>query len=156
MDSPYINTRKVFMKKFIAAIIFAACLAIPALAQDAEKPVWDHGDNVSEYNYYSTPIYSIMQTKDAYIVFYQQQSLSVASVVIPKDWQKLAENKKLFFRNKAAGLDSYMTAFYKNGEFHHVILTVTSDRRDPIWTVAPVSIASKISAEGIDTFDVKF
>lgn len=145
------------MKKIIVALIFAVCMALPALAQsasDSSKPIWDHGDNVSEYVYYSTPIYSIMQSRDAYIVFYQQQNLNVATTVIPKKWQVNNENKKLFFRNKAPGLDSFITVFYKNGEFHHVVVTVNPDVRDPVWKVAPSS--AKIDVEGIETLDIKF
>ncbi len=147
------------MKKIITAIILAACMAIPALAQsnsDSSKPIWDHGDNVSEYFYYTTPIYSIMQTADAYVVFYQKQNLSVDTVVIPKTWQVAGENKKLYFRNKTPGLDSYITVFYKGGDFHHVVLTANPDIRDPIWTIAPAGSSSKISTDGIETLDIKF
>lgn len=145
------------MKKIIMALIFATCMVIPALAQsnsESQKPVWDHGDNVSDYTYYTAPIYKIMQSKDAYVIFYQQQNLSVATAVLPKSWQKTGENKKLYFRNKAAGLDSYVTVFYKAGEFHHVVVTVNPDVRDPVWAVAPAG--AKIEADGVETLDIKF
>ncbi len=145
------------MKKIILAVLMAACMVIPALAQSSSSgstPIWDHGDNVSEITYHSTPIYSIMQTKDAYVVFYQTQGLKVETVVIPKDWQKAGDDKKLYFRNKAPGLDSYMTVCFKEGSFHRVILTVNPSRLDPIWDVAPSY--TKIDVSGIDSLDVKF
>ena len=145
------------MKKIIMAAVLAACMVIPALAQsnsDSSKPIWDHGDNVSSYNYYTTPVYSIMQTAEAFVVFYQKQDLSVDTVVIPKSWQVAGENKKLYFRNKAPGLDSYITVFYKEGQFHHVVLTANPDMRDPIWKIAPST--AKVDTDGIETLDIKF
>ena len=146
-----------FMKRFIMAVILAACMVIPALAQsnsDSSKPIWDHGDNVSEYTYYTTPIYSIMMTREAYVVFYQVQDLSISKVIIPKTWQVAGEGKKLYFRNKTPGLDSYITVFYKEGQFHHVILTANPDMRDPIWKIAPST--AKVDTDGIETLDIKF
>ena len=38
------------MKKFLISVILAALTAASVMAQDAQaaKPVWDHGDNVSD------------------------------------------------------------------------------------------------------------
>ena len=38
------------MKKFLRSVILAALTAASVMAQDAQaaKPVWDHGDNVSD------------------------------------------------------------------------------------------------------------
>ena len=110
--NPEWESRKDFMKKIIMAVLMAACMVIPALAQSSSSdstPIWDHGDNVSDITYHSTPIYSIVQTREAYVVFYQTQGLKIGKVVIPKDWQKAGDDKKLFFRNKAAGR-------FKNGD----------------------------------------
>jgi hypothetical protein len=151
------DSRKDFMKKIIIAALLAVCMAIPALAQSNSSdstPIWNHGDNVSDITYHSTPVYSIMQTKDAYVVFYQTQGLKVEKTIIPKDWQKAGEDKKLYFRNKAPGLDTYMTVVYKGGSFHRVILTVNPSKLDPVWDVAPSY--AQVDASGIDTLEVKF
>ena len=131
------------MKKFIAAIVFATCMLIPALAQNnsGEKttPVWDHGDNVSDFSYENIPIYQIWDHKDAYVVFYESQNLKTHSLTLPKKWTVAGEEgrKKLQFRNKSKGLPSYITVFYRGGEFYKAIITVSSDRTDPVWAVAP-------------------
>ena len=59
-----------------------------------------------------------------------------------------------YFRNKAPGLDTYMTVVYKGGSFHRVILTVNPSKLDPVWDVAPSY--AQVDASGIDTLEVKF
>ncbi|MBO5608375.1 MAG: hypothetical protein J5930_10865 [Treponema sp.] len=146
------------MKKIIIAALLAACMAIPALAQssasESETPIWNHGDNVSEMVYHSAPVYSITMTRDAYVVFYQTQGMKVDTAVIPKDWAKRGENKKLYFRNKAPGLDTYITVYYRNGNFDHVVLTANPDIRDPVWHIAPSY--TKVDVSGIETLEVDF
>ncbi|MBP5358514.1 MAG: hypothetical protein J6Y69_04930 [Treponema sp.] len=143
------------MKKIIMALAVALAVTVSAVAQSSSSstPIWNHGDNVSEVSYESVPIYKILQTTDAYIVIYLARGMKVESQVIPKEWEKRGDNKKLYFRNKAAGLDSLMTVFYKGGSFDHVVLTVTLDKMDPLWAVAPHG--TKVDTN-IDSLDIKF
>ena len=146
------------MKKFISALLLAVCLVIPALAQEDSSsentPIWDHGDNVSSMSYRSAPIYKIMDQTDSYVVLYQKQNLKVGTAVIPKKWAKLGEERKLFFRNKPADVEPYMTVFYKDGEFYKVLLTVSASRGDSVWGVVPNG--TKVEGTDTDTLSVEF
>lgn len=143
------------MKKIIMALAVALAVTVSAVAQSSSSstPIWNHGDNVSELSYQSVPIYKIMQTKDAYIVFYLGHGMKVESQVIPKDWAKRGDEKKLYFRHKAPGLESSMTVFYRGGSFDHVILTVEPNPMDPLWAVAPHG--TKVDTN-IDSLNIKF
>lgn len=131
------------MKKLILALLLATCMLIPALAQqngsDAKTQVWDHGDNVSDISYENIPIYQIWDHKDAYVVFYESQDLKINHLTLPKKWTVAGDDgrKKLQFRNKSKGLPSYITVFYRNGDFYKAVVTVSSNRSDPVWAVAP-------------------
>ncbi len=143
------------MKKIIMALVVGLAVTVSAVAQSSSSstPIWNHGDNVSDISYESVPIYKILQTRDAYIVIYLARGMKVESLVIPKEWEKRGEENKLRFRNKAAGLDSLMTVFYKGGSFDHVILTVNINKMDPIWAVAPNG--TKVDTN-VDSLDIKF
>ena len=142
------------MKKVILALLAAACLAVPALAQEdsgsseSTTPVWDHGDNVSDLFYYNVPVYRVYDQKDAYVVMYQKQGLDVGKVVLPKKWAQGNEGRKLFFRNKAKGLGSYMSVFYK------AVLTVSNNRADAVWGV--ISNSVHIEGTDADTLEMEF
>ncbi|MBO4320570.1 MAG: hypothetical protein J5857_08890 [Treponema sp.] len=143
------------MKKIIMALAVALAVTVSAVAQSSSSstPIWNHGDNVSDVSYESVPIYKILQTTDAYIVIYLARGMKVESLIIPKEWGKYGDGKKLYFRNKAAGLDSSMTVFYKGDSFDHVILTVNLNPLDPLWGIAPHG--TKVDTN-IDTLDIKF
>lgn len=144
------------MKKILTALLLAACLAVPVIAQDASadtsettKAIWDHGDNVSSLSYYKVPVYQIWDQQDAYIVFYQKQNLKVGTITVPKSWAA-KESRKLQFRNRAKQESSTLTVYYKDGEFHKVVLTVSPSKQDSVWGIAPNGTKVDTNIEAID------
>ena len=93
------------MKKFLISVILAALTAASVMAQDAQaaKPVWDHGDNVSDLSYQNVFIYKVLDHKDAYIVMYAKQGMKVGTTIVPKSWSAQTP-RKLDIRNKPKGL----------------------------------------------------
>ncbi len=147
------------MKKALFALLTVLCLAVPLFAEDdseseSTQQIWDHGDNVSDLFYFNVPVFKVYDQKDAYVVMYQKQGLDVGKTVIPKQWARDKDHKKLTFRARAKGLSSYMTVFYKGGEFYKVVLTVSPDRTDPVWGV--ISNSVKISGTDADTLEIEF
>ena len=52
------------MKKILTALFVAAVLAVSSFAVDSSSsstPIWDHGDNVSEYSYRNVGVYRMVQ-----------------------------------------------------------------------------------------------
>ncbi|MBQ2313645.1 MAG: hypothetical protein II187_01930 [Treponema sp.] len=144
------------MKKLLVVLMLAAGFVVSALAQDAAStPVWDHGDNVSDITYRSVVIYRVYNQQDAYIVQYAKEGNAIGTVTIPKKWalQGQGYTRKLFFREKDKGLPSYMTVFYKNGEFYKAILTLSYNRSDAIWAVAPNGM--QVNAD-VDTLNIEY
>ncbi|MBR3548700.1 MAG: hypothetical protein IKN90_01360 [Treponema sp.] len=145
------------MKKIIMALLVAAALAVSSFAQSTSSsgtPIWDHGDNVSEFSYRNVGVYRIFDQADSYIVLYEKQSLEIGKVVIPKAWFKTSAPRKLDFRHKPAGMGTYMTVLYKNGEFYKVFLTVNPKRSDPVWAVADPHARMEIT--NADSLDIEF
>ena len=142
------------MKKALLALMLAACFVIPALAQesntDASKPIWDHGDNVSNITYRTVQVYKVYDQIAAYIVLYQMQGSKIGQAVIPKAWGKIGTQKKLWFRNKAKKLTSSMTVFYKDDQFLKVVLTVSPKRNDAVWQIAPAGTTVNADVETLD------
>ncbi|MBR1911871.1 MAG: hypothetical protein IJ828_05905 [Treponema sp.] len=125
------------MKKLLLALIVAASIVLPALAQEAAKPIWDRGDNVSNLTYRNVQVYKVYDQLDSYIVLYEKQSTEIGQLVIPKKWASGNVDRKLVFHQKVKNVGSYMSVFYKDGEFYKVILNVPLDKRDAVWSVAP-------------------
>ena len=126
------------MKKILFALVLAAGLFVPAVSQDSSaKPIWDHGDNVSDLTYQNYVVSRVYDSIDAYTVLYQKAGYEIGKVSIPKSWVKLGKNHKLYFRNKVKTLDNMMTVYYKGGEFYKVILTLPMNRAESVWAVAP-------------------
>ena len=143
------------MKRLIAALVLAACIAIPALAQNSEstKPIWDHGDNVSPYSYRNVNVYRILDHQDAYVVLYEKQGIKIGKAVLPKKWAK-EQPRKLVFRNKPKGMGTYMTVIYNEGEFYKVMVTLSPSRLDSVWGTVPTG--TKVSGTDADTLDIEF
>ncbi|MCH5295701.1 MAG: hypothetical protein J1F14_07395 [Treponema sp.] len=141
------------MKRFALVLIAAVCMALPAFSQESEdsKPFWDHGDNVSSISYHSVNIYKVLDQRDAFVVLFERDGLRVGKAVVPKKWAQ--ENpRKFVLRNKPKGLPSYMTVFYRDGEFSKVILTVSLNKQDPVWSILPNS--TKLSGTDADTLEI--
>lgn len=135
------------MKK-LSAIVLAlftafAAFAVPSEANDK------HEENWSQLSYYSTPIYKILDSRDAYIVIYAKNSVGVGQTVIPKSWASWNKNepRKLSFRNVPRGkLKSQITIFKKEGEFYKVVLNVPMNKANPVWGV----VKPGVQIDGID------
>lgn len=125
------------MKKLLAAVLLALCFTLPLLAQESEKtkPIWDHGDNVSELTINYVRIYKILDQKDAYVILYEKSSgYKAGRTVVPKKWYN-ERPCKLEFSNLAKGLSPYMTVIRRNGTFEKVIICVPPSRRESVWGV---------------------
>lgn len=127
-----------YSKRFITALLVSFVIVLSSVAQENQnsKPIWDHGDNVSDITYQNVQIYKIYDSKDAYVVLYAKGGINVGQVTIPKSWAKTMP-RKLEFRNKPVKLSPYMTVIKQNGEFLKVWLTIPSNRLDSIWGVLP-------------------
>ncbi|MCR5763450.1 MAG: hypothetical protein K6G00_08735 [Treponema sp.] len=141
------------MKKLLLALIMAASVVMPALAQEAAKPIWDKGDNVSNLTYRNVQVYKVYDQLDSYIVLYQKQTTEIGQIAIPKKWATGNVDRKLVFHEKVKNVGAYMSVFYKDGDFYKVILNVPMDRRDSVWAVAPNG--TQVDAN-IETLSIEF
>ena len=143
------------MKKLLFALVLAAGMLIPAISQEktSEKPVWDHGDNVSDLTYQNYVVSRVYDSVDAYTVLYEKAGYKLGKVSIPKSWAyqgvgtEAHKNHKLYFRNRVKTLNNMMTVYYKDGSFYKVILTVSNSRTDDVWAVAPNGYDAGVSQD---------
>lgn len=138
------------MKKFLLALALSASVIFPVVAEGAKEStprVWDHGDNVSNITYQNVRFYKIYDQKDSYVVLYEKQGVKIGTAVIPKKWSDNKEGpRKLLFRNAPAKIGPYLTIIKKEGEFQKVLVTVPSNRFNPVWAMAPANM----TVEGTD------
>ena len=133
-------------------LLIAALIALTALTAASAKAVAYNEtseDNWTSISYVNVPIYKILDSKDAYVVIYAKNKIGVGQTVIPKAWAHgNPENpRKLKIRDTRTGkLKSFLTVVKKDGEFHHVVLTVPANRQNSVWGV----ISYRQSVEGTD------
>lgn|SRR5574344_132124 len=141
------------MKKILATVLFGLILILPVVTEDAAKstkPVWDHGDNVSDLYYENITIYKVFDQKESYVVLYAKGGVGIGQVVIPKKWAT-EQPRKLEFRSNPGNILSYMTIITKNGEFYKVWLTLPKSRLNSIWGVITGDVdSSKLNAETLE------
>ena len=147
------------MKKFILALALAFSLALPVIAQSqddsAKEYIWDHGDNVSDLSYKNVTIYKVYDQAENYVVLYEKHGIKIGQCNVPKAWIKSQDGNapRLELRTLAAGLDPYMSVYYKNGSFYKVVLTLPVSRLDATWGVLPHNI--KVSTD-VDNFNIEY
>ena len=150
------------MKTLLFALVLVAGMVTAVFAQDAKaKKIWDHGDNVSDLSYQNFVVSRIYDSSDAYIVLYEKAGYEVGKVAIPKSWAyqgttvEAHKTHKLFFRNRIKTLAPMMTVYYKDGAFYKVILTVSNNKGDGTWAVAPNGYESGVNQDAT-SIDVAF
>ena len=144
------------MKKILTAALLALLFVLPSFAQETaekSKPIWDHGDNVSDLTYRNVTIYRVLDQKDSYVVIYAKRGIGIGQAVIPKKWFKESP-RKLAFRTKPASLNPYMTVISKNGEFYQVWLTVPVSRNDSTWGV--LDTGTEVAGTDADTLSIEY
>lgn len=145
------------MKKLLIIMAAAVCLAVSVSADESSssKPIWDHGDNISKMSYQNVQVMRILDGKDSYVVLYARPGIKMGKCTIPKSWAKTAKDtpRKLVFRKKPTGLDSYMTVIKEDGQFKKVWLTLPPSKLDPIWGHIPAG--TKIEAADVDTLEIQ-
>lgn len=125
------------MKKLILSLL----IAITAIVSISAKPVAyneSSEDNWSSISYTNVPILKILDSREAYVVIFQKNKIGVGQTVIPKKWSRgdVDNPRKLKIRSLGHGkLKSFLTVVKKDGEFHHVVLTVPTNRQDAVWGV---------------------
>lgn len=135
--------KKLIAILFIAAAMLARTFAVPVAYNESSEENW------SSISYRNVPILKILDSKDGYVVLYQKGKIGTGRTVIPKSWNRgNPENpRKLKVRFLPGGkLKSFMTVVKKDGEFHHVVLTVPENRNDSVWGV----ISYRQSVAGTD------
>lgn len=135
--------KKLIAILFIVAAMLARTFAVPVAYNESSEENW------SSISYRNVPILKILDSKDGYVVLYQKGKIGTGRTVIPKSWNRgNPENpRKLKVRFLPGGkLKSFMTVVKKDGEFHHVVLTVPENRNDSVWGV----ISYRQSVEGTD------
>ena len=144
------NIRRFKMNFRKATFIFAlaAALAMPIAAQEKKG-----GHRQSEISYYSTPIYKILDSHNAYVVIYGKPHNKMGTVTIPKEWarNRPGEVKKLVVRKLPPNTTPYITIVKKSGDFLKVLLTVPTNHSDPLWGIANENKVDDVSgAESIE------
>ncbi len=134
--------RKTLKIKLVLAAVLSCFFIIPVIAQsssesaESEKPVWDHGDNVSNISYRNVRVYSVLESQDAYVVLYEKKGTKIGKVTIPKKWGKTFP-RTLEMRKCPKSVPPYMTVLYKDGSFFKVWLTLPVSKQDSVWGVVP-------------------
>lgn len=147
------------MKKLLLAFALAASMVFSAAAQETEQKestprVWDHGDNVSDITYQNVRFYKIYDSAEAYVILYEKQGIKIGTAVIPKKWTENKEGpRKLLFRNTPAKIGPYMTIIKKGGDFQKVLVTVPTNRFNPVWAMAPAGM--EISGTDADSLEIE-
>lgn len=147
------------MKKLVLAFLFGVAMLFTAAAEESTTKessprVWDHGDNVSSITYQNVRFFKIFDSKDAYVVLYEKQGVKVGTAVIPKKWAKNTDgHRKLLFRNAPPKIGSYLTIIKNDGEFQKVLITVPSNRFNPIWAMAPANM--EVNGTDSDTLEIE-
>jgi len=143
------------MKKILTAVILAMFLALPLFAEGEgnTKPVWDHGDNVSDLTYQNVKIYKVFDQKESYVILYAKQGLEIGQAVIPKKWAKETP-QKLAFRKTPSGLSSYMTVIKKGGEFYKVWLTIPVNRNSSVWGIIGTGV--EVTGTDADSLNIEY
>ncbi len=145
------------MKKLLIILAAAVCLSVSVSAEESSSstPIWNHGDNVSKITYQNVQVMRILNGRDAYVVLYARPGIKMGKCVIPKSWAKATKDspRKLVFRKKPAGLDSYMTVIKEDGEFKKVWLTLPPNKIDSIWGHIPAGV--KIEGTDAETLEIQ-
>ncbi|MBQ0039204.1 MAG: hypothetical protein KBS64_02100 [Treponema sp.] len=145
------------MKKLLLALAFAAAMVFSAAADESKGSsprVWDHGDNISDITYQNVRFYKIYDSKDAYVVLYEKQGVKIGTAVLPKKWTDNKEGpRKLLFRNAPAKIGSYMTIIKKGGDFQKVLVTVPTNRFNPVWSLAPANM--EVNGADADSLEIE-
>lgn len=136
------------MKKFVLALLLAATMAVSAsavsVAYNETSP-----DNWSTMTYTQVPVYKVLDSREAYVVIYAKNRIGVGKVIIPKKWGAFNgnETRKLKVRNLQRGkVKAFMSIVKKDGEFHHVILSLPVNKSDTTWGILPHGV----QLEGLD------
>lgn len=127
------NKVRFFLVVALAAL-GGAVFAVPTGANDTNEANW------SSMFYYNVPIVKVLDSNDAFVVFYQKNIIGTGSTVIPKKWMMGNKDnpKKLKLRFLGKGkLGPLLTVIKKDGEFQKVILTVPKSKGDVTWGVIP-------------------
>lgn len=125
------------MKKLICSIITALIVAASAIAVPVSYNETDPA-NWSDMSYVQVPVYKILDSKEGYVVIYAKKAYGVGQTIIPKKWALGSKDEpaKLKIRTIGSGkLKPFLTVVKKGGEFHHVILTVHTNKSDSSWGV---------------------
>ncbi len=134
--------KKTLKIKMILLALLSAVILLPVAAQtssetsESEKPIWDHGDNVSKISYTNVRVYRVLEAEDAYVILYEKQGLKTGTVSIPKKWGTMVP-RKLEMRKCPKTVPPYMTILYKEGSFYKVWLTLPVSKLDSVWGIAP-------------------
>lgn len=137
-------------KKAIFIVALAASLIMPLAAQENVG-----GHKQSEISYYSTTVYKILDSKDAYVVIYAKAHNKMGTVTIPKEWARNRPGtvRKLLVRKLPPNTTPFITIVKKSGDFLKVMLTIPTDHRDPLWGFASESKVEDVS--GLESVDIE-
>ena len=136
-------------KKALFIFALAAAVIMPLAAQDQPKS----GRTQSEISYYSSTIYKILDSSNAYVVIYAKEHNKMGTVTVPKNWARNRPDtvRKLLVRKLPPKTSPYITIVKKNGEFLKVMLTIPTSKRDPLWGIAnEKKVEDTSSLESID------
>lgn len=129
-------------RKGILFIVFSALMALPALAQDTKA-------NIS---YMSAPIYKVLDSTNAYVVFYGKYGAEIGIVTIPKKWSKWQKDqpRKLVIREMPRKMSPYITVVKKDDKFLKVMLTIPTDHNNRVWGIADNKKVDQSEPESIE------
>lgn len=140
-----------FMFVFIVATFGSLAFAVPTSANDTNEQNW------SNLNYVDLPIVKVLDSKDAFVVYYQKKKAGNGVTVVPKKWilgnKDTPRKLKLRFMGKGK-LRPLFTVIKKDGSFFRAVLSLPKNKADPVWGVVPqgtpVNGSDKDSLEELD------
>lgn len=134
-----IKLQELPMKKTLLILLFLSLLAGSVFAQSKTNGLAPekHEENWSDMTYFTVPVLKVLESREAYVVFYLKNNDRTETTVIPKTWAKgnVENPRKLKFRNIKNPAAAYMTIVSKNNEFYRVILTLPLRKNNDLWGV---------------------
>lgn len=135
------------LKKSIIFATLCSILAIGAFAQEKTT-----GHTRADITYQTAPIYKVLDSTDNYVVLYGKYGAKIGTVNIPKKWAKWHKDtpRKLTVRKLPSKIAPFITIVKKNNEFLKVMITVPTDKNNPLWGIAPAKKTDSTEPESIE------
>ena len=128
------------MKKTLLMLLFLSLLAGSVFAQSKTNGLAPekHEENWSDMTYFTVPVLKVLESREAYVVFYLKNNDRTETTVIPKTWAKgnVENPRKLKFRAVNTAANAYMTIVRDGSDFKRVILSIPMNKQNSMWGIS--------------------